>query len=809
MDMRYIVSVAATALMAATAIHAQPAAEEPADLPLEELAREFVTQPQRQYRPYVWWHWMGSNFSKEGITKDLEAMADAGIGGATIFNLASAVQESHKPVGNNPWPEQTYRSKAYWEALRHAAAEARRLGLKIGIQNTPGYSTTGGPWIDERRGMQTVVATRCSVEGGREVSLKLEQPVPPVYTGWGSPHIEATYYEEIAVMAVPDGAAADTADVIDVSRHMRRDGTFRWDAPAGRWTIVRLGYAPTMSNPHPLPDELIGKALEADKMSAATSEYHWNNFLRPLKRHLKRYIGDSFDHVLIDSYEAGAQNWTKDFRREFTLRKGYDPVPCMALMQAGVATPATERFNKDYDDVIRQLFMDNGWAVARRMINRAGMAFYWEPYSGPFDTYRAVGLADLPMGEFWTGSSGAISGDIVQAAAEYGKRIVGAEAFTGSPQASQYTEDPEMLKPSADGCFASGVNRLFLHHWVHQPFDDRYQPGMGMGWWGTHFGRNQTWIEPAKAFFTYLSRCQMMLQQGQFISTDRTVLHRSTPEADIYFVTNPTDAVADREYALATAYDTPPELWDAYRATITESRRWRRANDMTFVRLTLQPHESMFVVVPATRTDRYAKAMETGVTGESRREIGGPWQVEFRPKLQPAFERTLATLTDLSREEDPALKYFSGTAVYRKRITVADSAPADGKRIVIDFGRLHDIASLKVNGRHVMVLWYPPFTADITDFLHEGENDIELEVTNNWANRLIGDEQYPADFEWGEDRGQNGRAMKAFPEWFIEGRPRPESNRVGFLIWYYHRKDSPLQPAGLCGPVTLIEQSVR
>lgn len=247
MDMRYIVSVAAAAL------HAQPAAEEPADLPLEELAREFVTQPQRQYRPYVWWHWMGSNFSKEGITKDLEAMADAGIGGATIFNLASAVQESHKPVGNNPWPEQTYRSKAYWEALRHAAAEARRLGLKIGIQNTPGYSTTGGPWIDERRGMQTVVATRCSVEGGREVSLKLEQLVPPVYTGWGSPHIEATYYEEIAVMAVPDGTAADTADVIDVSRHMRRDGTFRWDAPAGRWTIVRLGYAPTMSNPHPCP----------------------------------------------------------------------------------------------------------------------------------------------------------------------------------------------------------------------------------------------------------------------------------------------------------------------------------------------------------------------------------------------------------------------------------------------------------------------------------------------------------------------------------------------------------------------------
>ena len=58
-----------------------------------------------EYRPYVWWHWMGPNFSKEGIRKDLEAMKEAGIGGATVFNIASAVQETHHPMENNPWPE--------------------------------------------------------------------------------------------------------------------------------------------------------------------------------------------------------------------------------------------------------------------------------------------------------------------------------------------------------------------------------------------------------------------------------------------------------------------------------------------------------------------------------------------------------------------------------------------------------------------------------------------------------------------------------------------------------------------------------
>lgn len=805
---RNIVSVAAAIIVAVTASHARPAKDAPIDLPLKNLAEEFAGQPQRQYRPYVWWHWMGSNFSKEGITRDLEAMAEAGIGGATIFNLASAVQESHKPVGNNPWPEQTYRSEAYWDALRHAAAEAKRLGLKIGIQNTPGYSTTGGPWIDEKRGMQTVVASYGSIEGGGEVSLLLERPKPPLYTGWGSPQIEATYYEDIAVMAIPDTENPDVADIIDVSRHMRSDGSFHWDAPAGRWIIVRLGHAPTMSNPHPLPDELIGKALEADKMSREVSGYHWNTFLRPLKRHLREYIGDSFDHILIDSYEAGGQNWTKDFRREFIRRKGYDPLPHMALAHAGRSNSDTERFNKDYDEVIRTLFLENGWEVAHRMINRAGMDLYWEPYSGPFDTYRSVAVADLPMGEFWTGGNGAISGEIVEAAAEYGKKIVGAEAFTGSPLISQYTEDPEMLKPSADGCFASGANRLFLHHWVHQPFDERYQPGMGMGWWGTHFGRNQTWIEPAKAFFSYLSRCQMMLQQGRFVSTDGTMLHRTASDAEIFFITNPTETTVEREYALSVPYDTPPQLWDAYRATITESRHWHRTDGITYVRMTLQPHESIFVVVPAAMPESPI-AKEKSIISETRHNIEGSWQVEFRPKLQPTFERTFDTLTDFSTASDPTLKYFSGTAIYRKKITVTDAQLKDGNRIVMDFGRLHDIASLRVNGNAVMVLWYPPFTADITEHLRAGENEIELAVTNNWANRLIGDEQHPADFEWGEDRGQNGRAMKAFPEWFIKGEPRPESNRTGFLIWYYHRKDSPLQPAGLCGPVTLVEQRVE
>ena len=148
------------------------------------------------------------------------------------------------------------------------------------------------------------------------------------------------------------------------------------------------------------------------------------------------------------------------------------------------------------------------------------------------------------------------------------------------------------------------------------------------------------------------------------------------------------------------------------------------------------------------------------------------------------------------------MKYFSGTATYTTRFTLS---PEDlSGWVTIDLGGLNDIASLTVNGEKVADLWYPPYRTDITDFLVVGENTVAVAVTNNWANLLIGDEQYAPDFEWGEDRGETmGRAMKAFPDWFLKGEKRPNPDRKGFVLWSYFRADSPLQPAGLTGPVTL------
>ena len=955
---------------------------------LKNLEFQFRNPPQTA-KPYVWWHWMGSNFSKSGITKDLEAMKASGIGGATIFNLSSAVQESQAPTLKNPWPEQTYRSSAYWDAMRFAASEAKRLGLELGIHNTVGYSTTGGPWVSEEQSMQHLVWSDTIIIGnGKVEQIQLSKPLLKADKGWGRYDSKLSFYKDVVVMANPaDKQQLELADIKILTVKFDSIKGVLLNIPKGKkWKIYRFGHASTGISPHPVPDDIIGKTLEVDKMSTTQSEYHWSKVLHPIIENLGEFIPGSFKHILIDSYEAGNQNWTPGFREEFIHRKGYDPLPWLLTFVQTVTNDKknsnrrlldseekTVRFEWDYRDVINQLYMENGFSTGIKMIHQAGLSFQWEPYSGPFNTTQGTAMADLPMGEFWSNSNGGINLSIPAAARAGNKLLVGAEAFTGRPEVSNFIETPAMLKKSTDGAFLSGVNRLILHHWVHQPFDDKYQPGMCMGWWGTHFGRFQTWFEPSKEFFKYIARCQFLLQQGQGVvdylcvdklvgnadllsvndflnqkisvenrrislpsgcsypfivysdsvilpsvaekllslalqgatvvcprparspglqnypKSDQTlkkmansvwknntknaygkgfvipdlkeaiqnagitpdhqvlndteneikVTHRSTNGMDLYFVVNTSKQIKYNGISFRIT-GKQPELWQAEDASIQPAAVWQEEGKRTTVNIKLNPQQSVFVVFrkPPLSGDHLTEAMADRLTDNwsiycdsmgntlfssndsvkidvksasglkssinvkttQYKEPNESWNVTFIPKNGPSFERKLPNLIDFSTSEDIEIKYFSGTAVYKKIFGIGNLLK--NQRFFIDLGQVYDLAQVKVNDAEKVTLWYPPFKTDITKGIKVGENTITVEITNTWANRLIGDEQEPADLEWGKDRGETkGRTILAYPTWFLKNEPRPSQGRKAFTTWNYFRQNSHLKPAGLVGPV--------
>ena len=113
-----------------------------------------------------------------------------------------------------------------------------------------------------------------------------------------------------------------------------------------------------------------------------------------------------------------------------------------------------------------------------------------------------------------------------------------------------------------------------------------------------------------------------------------------------------------------------------------------------------------------------------------------------------------------------------------------------------------------MNGSKVGVLWTAPWRIDVSSHLKRGDNVVEIAVTNVWANRLIGDEQQPADIEWqvGEPKFKSGDFLKQFPDWFLKDEPRPSRERYTFTTWNYFKKDSPLVPSGLLGPVRLLRE---
>ena len=128
--------------------------------------------PPASARPRVWWHWLNGNVTKDGIAKDIDWMARAGLGGLQHFDaemMTPQLVPKRLPYMGADWAD----------AFRFAARLAKRHGLEFGIAASPGWSETGGPWVPPEDGMKKLVWSETTVAGGQPVTL----PAAPRTTG--------------------------------------------------------------------------------------------------------------------------------------------------------------------------------------------------------------------------------------------------------------------------------------------------------------------------------------------------------------------------------------------------------------------------------------------------------------------------------------------------------------------------------------------------------------------------------------------------------------------------------------------------
>ena len=624
------------------AVYATSAADviDPADY--FRLVRGFA-DPPASARPWTWWHWMNGNVTKSGITADLEAMREIGLGGAQIFDAK---------LGALPAGDVRFNSPLWYEMLEHAVREARRLGLTLGIANCSGWSLCGGPWITPEYSMKVLEWSETPLCGGEKFDGKLPQP-----------RNSHGFYRDIAVLAIPEPSAEQNtmakaggvmtapapqvktisfthefaasgfsaafaakyawqlegnikvdvsndgktfiplghsvahlcvggyqvggrryftfprrararhyrftfdfpsqaevrpqnlrlepgvriadlpfknfrvrgpvdacriepeddqrinpADIRDLTHLLRADGSLVWQAPAGGWTILRIGYAANGRKNHPATEG--GQGLEIDKLSKRALDIHFDSYIAKLP---------PFDHVLIDSYEAGSMNWTEGMEAAFYANCGYSLKPYLAVLSGRVvdSMASSEKFLSDFRRTIAKMFAENFAGHFAGRCHERGMRLAIEPYGNcPSVDLDYGAYADLPMGEFW--SAGKIGSTVCGNARMigylahfWGKDMAGMESFTARPEGAcgRWQALPCQMKTQCDRVYTEGANHIVYHRFVHQPWaDGRYAPGLTMGRYGTHFDRTQTWWKEGRAWIDYQSRCQYLLKCGRPVS---------------------------------------------------------------------------------------------------------------------------------------------------------------------------------------------------------------------------------------------------------------------------------------------------
>ncbi|OAM87510.1 hypothetical protein AW736_22725 [Termitidicoccus mucosus] len=149
----------------------------------DDLERGFSSPPE-ETKPYVYWYWMSGNISKEGITRDLEAMRRVGIGAAFIGNIEDVWDANPKTRG----PVRML-TEEWWQLTEHAIREGKRLGVNIGLFNSPGWSQSGGPWVEPKQAMRYVVWADAEVKGPAHIDMKLP--------------VAAKQFEDITTLAIP------------------------------------------------------------------------------------------------------------------------------------------------------------------------------------------------------------------------------------------------------------------------------------------------------------------------------------------------------------------------------------------------------------------------------------------------------------------------------------------------------------------------------------------------------------------------------------------------------------------------------
>ncbi|WP_300598749.1 glycosyl hydrolase [Niabella sp.] len=319
----------------------------------------------------------------------------------------------------------------------------------------------------------------------------------------------------------------DSDQILDLTALMNSNGELRWNAPAGSWTILRIGHVNTGRKNGPAPPA--GTGWECNKLSVKGAQAHFEGYIGRLADN-SGPVNGLLNGVLLDSWECETQTWTEDMEPEFERVTSYPLRKWLPAVFGYVIKDeaTTFRFLRDWRATISDLFTHKFYGQLSKLAKTRNLSITYETAAGdvfPADIMEYYKYADVPMCEFWQPFTDGYVGSLnfkpvkptVSAARLYGKPRVSAEAFTSF--ALTWNEQWQMLKEVANVNMVEGVTHLVFHTYTHNPQTNFLQPGTSFGAGiGTPFLRGQTWWKEMPVFTEYFARCNYLLERGKPVS---------------------------------------------------------------------------------------------------------------------------------------------------------------------------------------------------------------------------------------------------------------------------------------------------
>jgi hypothetical protein len=504
-------------------------------------------------RPRFRWWWPGGAIDPAEVSREVNAIADAGFGGFEIADVRDSITVAMDPKVYG------WGSPRWVAGVEAALATAAKRGLAADI-TIGAHWPTGMPGTtpDDDAASKELVHGGVTIAGGATFAEAVPGPLGP--PAGARPVVNPdppTTPRLLAVQAMRISSASegtitlDPASLVDLTTFVA-DMRLSWQAPpGGQWRILafwtrgtgqiqnmfdRNKSASMLADPIPYVVDIFGKA------GAQACIDYWNSHLLPARtRELLRRIGGS---IFEDSLElSAAQHWSPDLPGEFERRRGYAIRPWLALLAAAPTDPDRKPFTApspppyallgvdrarvmhDFEQTLGEMYVDNRIRPLQAWANSLGMQFRVQCIGNVVDSGAAAAIADIPEGD----NSCDLDGFRVLAAGRDigAKHILSDEAatFVGG---SAHVADWKTMVMMVQRDYAAGVNQAMLHGFS-------YADAPGAGWPGfSAFGRaiGEDWgprsphWEMASDVSAYLGRIQAVLQSG-VSRTDVAILHQS------------------------------------------------------------------------------------------------------------------------------------------------------------------------------------------------------------------------------------------------------------------------------------------